>query len=490
MVPQEIRNVERPKNTIVIDTGHEGAKRYEVKERKGVRYIKGKNPQPVNGKVIGYIFEGKFVSRRPKTGDIELKSFGCSYLIWTLSRDILSDLASVYDLNEASQIYTIAALRVMRRHITDRRLNTAYCSSWLSELVPNVALSETTVSSFVKKLGNDYSRIVSFMKRRVDSLEKNHHIAIDGTLKQDNSVVNDLSDYSYKARVRNTREISVIYAYDIEKKEPVCCKVYPGNMVDATSYDDFIRENGIKTGLLVDDKGFPPSNIKHILSSNKGLGFLTPLKRNAKAITENNMYDFDSLIEGKFGNIPCRKHRLDNGYFLYSFREPWTETKEEKDYLKHNAKTFDRDDFREKDRSFGTIVLESNQDMEPKTAYDCYATRWLIELVFKYYKNSLDLDQTREQNNSSVIGSEFINFVSTLMTMRLVDRFGKIEELADESFCDIIDDLNSVQKIKVKDRWEFVKMNPRTEDILDKLQIRNKPVVVKKKRGRPKKNAL
>lgn len=487
MVPQEIKNVTRPTNTVVIDTGHIGPKRYEVKERKCVKYIKGKNPQPINGKVIGYIFDGKFVSKKSKINDVELKSFGCSYLIWMLSKDIFFDLSSIYDLNEASQIYTIASLRVMRKRITDRRLNTAYSSSWMSELIPNVSLSESTVSSFIKKLGNNYSHIISFMKKRVDNLEKNHHIAIDGTLKQDNSTVNDLSNYSFKARVKNIQEISVLYAYDIETKEPVCCKVFPGNMIDATSYDDFIKENNIKSGLLIDDKGFPPSNIKHILSNSKDLGFLTPLRRKATIISENNMYEFDSIIENKFGNIPCKKCQLKNGYFLYSFKESWTASKEEKDYLEHKCKNFDKDDFKEKKESFGTIVLESNQDLDLKTAYDSYATRWLLELVFKYYKNSLDLDQTREQNNSSVIGSEFINFISTLITMRLVNQFEKIEELDDESFSDIIDELNSVQKVKINDKWEFAKMNPKTEDILDALQIKNKPVIVKRKRGRPKK---
>lgn len=112
---------------------------------------------------------------------------------------------------------------------------------------------------------------------------------------------------------------------------------------------------------------------------------------------------------------------------------------------------FDKDDFRKKSAAFGTIVLESNRDLDLKTAYDCYDSRWLIELVFRYYKNSLDLDQTREQNNSSVIGSEFINFVSSLITIRLENRFSKTEKLGGEPFGDILDDLNSVQKIKVKD---------------------------------------
>ena len=490
MVPEDIRKVSRPRNSVVIDTGHVGMKRYEVKTRKTVRYVKGGNPQPVNGSVIGYIFDGKFISRRKKAEGVEIKSFGGSQLVWMLSKDVFHDLSAVYDVGQASQIYAIAALRVLRKHISDRRLATAYSSSWISELLPNVALSESTVSKLIKDLGNNYSRIVGFMQRRVKCLEKNHHVAIDGTLKQDSSTVNDLSEYSYKARKKGIREISVLYAYDIEKREPICSKVFPGNMIDATSYDAFIRENGIESGLLVDDKGFPPSRIKEVLAANKGLGFLTPLKRDAKAIAENSMYVFDSVIETALGNIPCKKCTLKKDLFLYSFREGWTASKEESDYLKRHVDGFDKDDFRKKSAAFGTIVLESNRDLDLKTAYDCYDSRWLIELVFRYYKNSLDLDQTREQNNSSVIGSEFINFVSSLITMRLVNRFSKTEKLDGESFGDILDDLNSVQKIKVKDEWEYAKMNPRMEDILDVLQIKNKPVVVTKKRGRPKKQAV
>ena len=41
-----------------------------------------------------------------------------------------------------------------------------------------------------------------FYQRRLAQMSKEHHIAIDGTLKQDTSKVNDLSDFSYKARVK------------------------------------------------------------------------------------------------------------------------------------------------------------------------------------------------------------------------------------------------------------------------------------------------
>ena len=55
---------------------------------------------------------------------------------------------------------------------------------------------------------------------------------------------------------------------------------------------------------------------------------------------------------------------LKKGLFLYSFREGWTASKEESDYLKRHVDSFDKDDFRKKSESFGTIVLESNRNLD------------------------------------------------------------------------------------------------------------------------------
>ncbi len=54
-VPDSIRKVPRPINTIVTDNGKEGPNRYAVRERNSIRYVSGRNPQPKNGKVIGHI---------------------------------------------------------------------------------------------------------------------------------------------------------------------------------------------------------------------------------------------------------------------------------------------------------------------------------------------------------------------------------------------------------------------------------------------------
>ena len=102
-VPEEIRMVERPVNTIVEDRGKDGPFRYAVRERNGVRYVKGGNPMPRNGHVIGHIIDGRFVPVKEKTAHkgADSLSYGSSRLIKELSADILSDLLAVYRADDA-----------------------------------------------------------------------------------------------------------------------------------------------------------------------------------------------------------------------------------------------------------------------------------------------------------------------------------------------------------------------------------------------------
>ena len=58
--------------------------------------------------------------------------------------------------------------------------------------------------------------------RLILEFEQEHHLLVDSTLKSNESGVNTLSDFSRKARTKGSRDISVIYAVNLEKKEPVC----------------------------------------------------------------------------------------------------------------------------------------------------------------------------------------------------------------------------------------------------------------------------
>lgn len=113
--------------------------------------------------------------------------------------------------------------------------------------------------------------IINFTTNEIKSLQESYQRVIYLSL------VNDLSAYSRKARVRGCCGVSVLYAYDIEKMEPVCTEVFPGNSIDASSYPAFIRDNDIRKGIIVADKGFPPGKIRDELRDRPDLHFLTPI---------------------------------------------------------------------------------------------------------------------------------------------------------------------------------------------------------------------
>ncbi len=90
-VPAEIRAIERPKNTVVKKSGSMWA----VIERVGCIRKNGNN-QPVEGKVIGHIIDGKFVPKEKLKITVSMKNFGDYEIAKSVSKDILTDLSNVY----------------------------------------------------------------------------------------------------------------------------------------------------------------------------------------------------------------------------------------------------------------------------------------------------------------------------------------------------------------------------------------------------------
>ena len=446
-VPAEIRAVPRPVNTIVDDSGTNSPKRYAVRQRASSKYIPGGNPQPKNGKVIGHIIDYKYVPLTDSTAPDgpDMLSYGASALVKSVSADLLSDLLKVYPANEAYSIMSIATLRVIKPKVTLGRMAAHYRRTFVCKDYPGAAMSKNTLGNLLQRIGQDGNKRKDFYQLRISSVAEDHHIAIDGTLKQNTSTVNDLSAYSYKARTRGCSEVSVLYAYDIEQMEPVCAEVFPGNSIDASSYSAFIRDNDIRKGIIVADKGFPPGKIKEELAERPEFHFLTPIKRNDIRIFDNGMLFFDGVLEGIEGHVVYKKKQIRGGRFLYYYRDAGKAAIEEADYLTkaENKKTFEPEKYSKKSSLFGVIVFESDQDLDPKTAYQCYNDRWLLELVFNRYKSDDCLDKTNVQGDFSVIGSEFVNFITTVMTCRIIRKATRAGLLNKMSYGDLMDDLSS-----------------------------------------------
>ena len=497
-VPESIRKVPRPVNTIVGDNGKDGPHRYPVRERNSVKYVSGGNPQPQNGKVIGHIVDGVYVPIVPPSINVEadMLSYGACAFVRSVSQDLYSELLGIYSPKEAYTIMAIASLRVIKPEVSARRLSTHYRRTFISRYYPGIGLSENTVGAFLQGIGRDGLKRLAFYHKRAVAVAKDHHIAIDGTLKQDSSIVNDLSAFSYKARIKGCREVSVLYAYDIEEMEPICAEIFPGNSIDATSYKAFIRDNNIQKGIIVADKGFPPSQISDELSERPDLHFLTPIKRNDSRIGNNNMLAFEGVLSGIGDHVLYKKKEIKGGRFLYAYKSARKAAAEEASFLarREEKNDFAPEKYEKKKEVFGVIVFESDLDLDPKTAYLCYDDRWLLELVFNRYKSDECLDKTNVQGDFSLIGSEFINFISTVITCRLVKKAREAGLLSIMSYGDLMDDLNSA--------WRKVDApeNPASDDngwihtnvgVLEELEALGLSTPAAKpepkKRGRPRK---
>ena len=493
-IPKEVLSVSRPKNTVVIAYG-KNKDLYAVRQRVGCRNENGRH-LPVNGPTIGHIVDLTYVpldSSVPldvSIAPIDLKDWANVVLCDREFKEILIELTAVYSSQDAMKIYCIAILRVCNPGIKDYELKEAYETSFLSEIYPGIPLSKNTVSTFLNDLGKACSRIVLFMRNRTAAVAMDHHLLVDGTLKSDESKVNSLSEFSRKARTKGTRDISVLYAFDLEEMEPVCSKCFPGNMLDATSYSEFIRENHITKGIIVADKGFPESAAHDQFESNSDLHYLNPVKRNSKLIERHNMLDFTGILPGYEG-ITYRKEKCTGtNKWLYSFRDSRKAAKEEADWLRRvkKAGTYKLEDLREKQQTFGTIVLECDLDLPPETVYKAYDSRWEIEIVMRYYKSACEFDETRVQDDYSVIGSEFCDFLSTVLTFRLMKQFDRAKLLEDKTYKKLMSVLERAKKARVDgEDWQLIRINPSQEEILQELNILPKPEQPpKKKPGRPK----
>lgn len=493
-IPAEILAVKRPKNTVVIAYGR-NKDHFAVRQRVGCRNVDGRH-LPTNGPTIGHIVDGCYIpisKDEPvavSCSSVDLKDWANIVLCDNSFRDMQNELCEIYNQQDMLKLYCIAVLRVCNPGISNSELKEAYDTSFLSELYPGVALSKNTVSVFLNDLGKTMSRIIHFMRNRADKTAIDHHLLVDGTLKSDESEVNSLSDFSRKARTKGTRDISVLYAFDLEEMEPVCSKCFPGNMLDATSYKEFISENGITKGIIVADKGFPENAAHDQFEKNPDLHYLNPVKRNSKLISNHNMLSFTEILPGYEG-ITCRKEKCSGiNKWLYSYRDSYKASKEERDWLRRAKKngTYSLEVLTEKQKTFGTIVLECDLDLPLSIAYKAYEKRWEIEVVMRFYKSACEFDETRVHDDYSVIGSEFCDFLSTVLTFRLIKAFDKAALLEKHTYKKLMSVLTRAKKVRIEGtEWHLVRLNPSHEEILQAVDlIPRSEQKLKKKPGRPK----
>ena len=206
---------------------------------------------------------------------------------------------------------------------------------------------------------------------------------------------------------------------------------------------------------------------------------------------------YEGVLEGIGDYVLYTKRAIKGGRYLYAYKSSSKAAAEEASFLarREKNKDFTSEQYTRKKDLFGVIVFESDLDLDPKTAYLCYDDRWLLELVFNRYKSDECLDKTNVQGDFSILGSEFINFISTVTTCRLLKHARKAGLLEDMTYGELMEDLSSAWRMvsapdnPSSDDGKWVHTLPSVFKELEALGLSAPPPNANpKKRGRPRKN--
>ena len=95
----------------------------------------------------------------PRQRNVDVKDYGEIKHCTDYSGNMLSKLAKVWDLTDAKRLYVLAILRAAYGDVKNRDIQMHYETSFLSEFIPGVHLSENTISKFLEDIGKAYTLI-------------------------------------------------------------------------------------------------------------------------------------------------------------------------------------------------------------------------------------------------------------------------------------------------------------------------------------------
>ena len=183
----------------------------------------------------------------------------------------------------------------------------------------------------------------------------------------------------------------------------------------------------------------------------------------------------EHLAGYKDGTILYKKVKMKNGKFLYSFRNPKMAYEQEVGYVEKAGKkdTFSAENYSQKKSTFGLIVFKSKADLDPLDVYLAYAQRWEIETMFYLFKNIIDRDTVNVHNDYRTYATEFINFLSVIITARVKNEFARKEISKNHSYKQVFKYLSKYKKVRVKESadWQDVTMLKYIEEMVAKLGV-------------------
>jgi transposase len=445
-----------------------------------------KRPQKITESFLGRITETGLVkgSRQDKDkvsmtiDNIAVKEYGIACFLLEDNKDVLVLLKQYFTSYNA--LFCAAFSRFVH-HSPLKNMEHHYLNSYLSELLPEVSMSDKSLSALLLQIGSNRPAISAFMKQFTgQSIEDNAFLLLDATQVLSLSATVDYAQEGYNSKGSHDPQVSLLYLFAAEAQMPAFYRLVPGNIKEVAAMALTIEESQVQDAVLVADKGFY-SKANMTLLADKKLQYIVPLKRSSTLIDYapcevEQPKGFTNYLRFNDRIIWYVNKQINDNQRVILYLDEDLRRAEQHDFLQRIEKeyaNYSLENYHLKAKTHGTIALITNLNgtKTPDQIYQHYKSRAAIEILFDTFKNILFADTTYMRSNEAMEAWLFINHLALIFYYRLYKRLIKHNLLKKYSPKDILMHLNTIKKVKINDKWITAEIATKSKTILEKIEI-------------------
>ena len=390
---------------------------------------------------------------------IAVKEYGASFLLRSISRDLISTLAECFP--EWKEIFVFACMRLMHTSAM-KNVEFHYRTSYLSEMIRDAHVSPESLGNMLRSIGMDRASEVKFMKV---FMKGDRYLAVDLThvLSMSEGIIS--ATLGHNSMEEYLPQVQLLFLFSLERETPAYFRILPGSINSVMSLRVTMEESGASKIVMVADTGFySEKNLKGL--EGMGISYIIPLKRNSRLID----YSLGWEKYFMFQDHPVFYSRYEAGSrTMFTFRNDFLKAEEEKDYLRRHEKA--TTEFRRIGERMGTISVITNLHVSGEIIYDMLKSRVDIEQAYDTFKNTINADRTYMRNDHQLNGWMFVNFIAIILHYRIYGLLMKHDALRKYSPMDVLEHMERVHMLRIGTEWKISEIPKKTRAVMEKLEI-------------------
>lgn len=439
-IPEDIRK-QKPTGSVVKLIGGN----YYVYEQKHIKDENTGKWKIKSGKYLGKItkengyipVEDSYFSEEDSVLD-----FGNYAFAYLAGKSFQEEIESVFDKETASKLYVLSIFHLLNGFSYTYEISSLFDQSFFKIIYPGFKFGETALRNLYSTLGRKRESVEKFQKKLY---EKSNKIAIDGHCIPSSSNENDLSRKGNKAKKFINNQVNLVMGYAIDTGAPVFAEVVPGDTLDSVSIGTIFESKEFKNTLFIIDKGFYSDENLKVFTKN-GCHYIIPPKENMTIYTDF-MTRVDYLKNHFIYVTKTNKtviyydyEKTEEGNYIYSFRDLSEHEIKCYDYrtkLAAGKKGYNQEKYEKAEKTFGTITVICDYEMNPEDVFNAYKKRWSIETFYNYLKNRLGFEALHCQDYYIEQGLSFIILLTSNLHYELTKKLMFHENNLDHVLLDL-----------------------------------------------------